>query len=857
MSNGDLWITASADVEKETHDRVAIAIRQEADEFWPLLASSSSAEDFSNRLALVASKLDAIVARHTPETASFFLARSELENELISNFAKLDQARTAAEKCTVCGKPATKYIGGQEGYSASGHHVCDAHAHHFDKSSSRKHAARYVTMQCSPNNWATKDQETDTFVNVFSSPEAADACTERMNGKVASRKRASLNDQMEFDCVVEVKPDGSVVDAPNVYGPSLYDDELEGSEWTLMDGYSGQFGYSGPIMHDSEFIGGGLERDILAQPGYYVALVNYSLDDDEPEGWAVAYKPSGTTASRKIAGESDPYHIGRIKGNVTLDQVKAYLPSNYRATQVEDGTIYISGNDDAGWTWEGYVLPRLGSGLIGVEEVTNEGAGVTWASRRTAEGGVWECYGCGKRLDHLNEGWNTQCPSCGSYEIHLTDSAKKNSSRKTASDEEFSWGKAANEILDQLVARGVSKEWLWEDGAWDAPTFVTVHGGTVQDIDSGKARVEGGKVRYNLTASSHRKTALSDPIGYTYEADVHCPSCTEAKFGRGADGFIASDAVDSEGNSVGVIAPWDEGTPFGEYCADCGVEISPPNGLDTEGSRKTSGFGDVPFTKDDQGRWIPPGDPRIDGETGEVTHDWATCGNCGRTWDDSVITGITPSPGAMCPFCNGGAVEGSRKRGSADLTNADLRELADKGNELAAAMLKIREDSGRGDDGSQPRQSSRKTAYGDDNWDTGEVKLQFANDYELYLQVKNSPGDVTSDDVRALWGDEDTSPNGSVDVSAVDWQSVADSINEDRHEGVYSSLNTRANESGEVFSEFLNELGREEEEHGKKHKHHKHKGSVTVYVPCAKCDRPALVSASKKATRALCDNCKA
>ena len=77
------------------------------------------------------------------------------------------------------------------------------------------------------------------------------------------------------------------------------------------------------------------------------------------------------------------------------------------------------------------------------------------------------------------------------------------------------------------------------------------------------------------------------------------------------------------------------------------------------GSKKTAT--DLPFTKDDQGRWIPPGDPRIDGETGDVTHDWITCGNCGRTWDDSVVTGITPAPGAMCPFCNANAVEASRK----------------------------------------------------------------------------------------------------------------------------------------------------------------------------------------------------
>lgn len=30
--------------------------------------------------------------------------------------------------------------------------------------------------------------------------------------------------------------------------------------------------------------------------------------------------------------------------------------------------------------------------------------------------------------------------------------------------------------------------------------------------------------------------------------------------------------------------------------------------------------------------------------------DIATCGSCGRSWDDSIVTGITPAPSARCPF---------------------------------------------------------------------------------------------------------------------------------------------------------------------------------------------------------------
>jgi hypothetical protein len=103
---------------------------------------------------------------------------------------------------------------------------------------------------------------------------------------------------MEFDHVIQVHADGSVTDATGLYAPEMYDGEMEGGEWSLMSGYSGQYGYRGPIMHDSEYIGGRLERDILARPGYYVALVSYAdiedLDDDDNniDGWAVAFKES-------------------------------------------------------------------------------------------------------------------------------------------------------------------------------------------------------------------------------------------------------------------------------------------------------------------------------------------------------------------------------------------------------------------------------------------------------------------------------------------------------------------------------------------------------------------------------------
>jgi hypothetical protein len=90
----------------------------------------------------------------------------------------------------------------------------------------------------------------------------------------------ALSDLMEFEHPITVTDDGRVIDGPaGVYAPDLYDDELSagsiGDRWELLNGYSGQQSYAGPIMHPSEFIGGGMARDILAEPGTYVAVAAY------------------------------------------------------------------------------------------------------------------------------------------------------------------------------------------------------------------------------------------------------------------------------------------------------------------------------------------------------------------------------------------------------------------------------------------------------------------------------------------------------------------------------------------------------------------------------------------------------
>jgi hypothetical protein len=59
--------------------------------------------------------------------------------------------------------------------------------------------------------------------------------------------------------------------------------------------------------------------------------------------------------------------------------VAVYLPSRYAVTGHTSTHVYISGEDNAGWTLDDYVIPRLMSGMIHVREVpamTNDAATV-------------------------------------------------------------------------------------------------------------------------------------------------------------------------------------------------------------------------------------------------------------------------------------------------------------------------------------------------------------------------------------------------------------------------------------------------------------------------------------------------
>src|SRR5262245_35140668 len=88
---------------------------------------------------------------------------------------------------------------------------------------------------------------------------------------------------VEFYVPFAVSPTGAVATLPHdsgIYAPEVYHDDVhdmlidgilhaESLWWEALTGYTGQYGYRGPVMHASEFVGGRLERDIRATPGVY------------------------------------------------------------------------------------------------------------------------------------------------------------------------------------------------------------------------------------------------------------------------------------------------------------------------------------------------------------------------------------------------------------------------------------------------------------------------------------------------------------------------------------------------------------------------------------------------------------
>ena len=115
-----------------------------------------------------------------------------------------------------------------------------------------------------------------------------------------------LNDLMDFDHVIRVHKDGAITEPRDVYAPELlmgvdadgqilnaheagYIADAKRQGWSLERGWTGQYSYSGVVMHPSEYVGKSMEDHIRETPGLWVVIV-VQCEDDYDAGWALAYQ---------------------------------------------------------------------------------------------------------------------------------------------------------------------------------------------------------------------------------------------------------------------------------------------------------------------------------------------------------------------------------------------------------------------------------------------------------------------------------------------------------------------------------------------------------------------------------------
>lgn len=76
-----------------------------------------------------------------------------------------------------------------------------------------------------------------------------------------------------------------------------------------------------------------------------------------------AYWSAYVQTAARAAGLQKTIRVTK-RNDRTASEVAALLPSNYRVTGDVKSWVIVQGMDNAGWTAEGYVIPRLGSSML-------------------------------------------------------------------------------------------------------------------------------------------------------------------------------------------------------------------------------------------------------------------------------------------------------------------------------------------------------------------------------------------------------------------------------------------------------------------------------------------------------------
>ena len=78
------------------------------------------------------------------------------------------------------------------------------------------------------------------------------------------------------------------------------------------------------------------------------------------------------TDSREVVDMTNtetPQRVAIARGQATsISSIERYMPANYEAFAAGPDVIIV-GHDNAGWTLDDYVIPRLASGLYHAEEL--------------------------------------------------------------------------------------------------------------------------------------------------------------------------------------------------------------------------------------------------------------------------------------------------------------------------------------------------------------------------------------------------------------------------------------------------------------------------------------------------------
>ncbi len=99
------------------------------------------------------------------------------------------------------------------------------------------------------------------------------------------------------------------------------------------------------------------------------------FNTDVEDGWEIVLKDEfGDTASVIFEPDQRPVREAIVLGENNIERIAAFLPSDYSVEvrpelHDEGDKIVIFGHDNAGWTLDGYVIPRLASGMIFAQEV--------------------------------------------------------------------------------------------------------------------------------------------------------------------------------------------------------------------------------------------------------------------------------------------------------------------------------------------------------------------------------------------------------------------------------------------------------------------------------------------------------